>query len=1450
MAERIDLGGSTLLAPEEAAGLFPGLARPAPPPPADPLSDAGVIETPARDVLDPERGRTFRIPFGLTDRETQFVIERDGDDKEPKEFLSVFHLPDVLGEIEKGGSLLARGFLSFLVGAKRIPDVLIKEDMERRIQALQRPFGLGDILSQFNPFDVDLTPFDVFAKARGAEGPRIKKTRVLVAAANRAIEHNKQELILRGLTRPETGALLFDIGGAGGSIGAAVTTTLLTRNPAYAAVFFGILQKTSVYEEARAAGFAPKAASRLSSVAGVVEGGLELLGNAIFLRIFGKSRGVKRILLGTLEEVAQEASQQGGEEILTQVSGIREIDIRAGVGRVLYAAAIGGMAGGPVATVAAAIAPVASKEGVSEEVAGLIAAKMVDNAEALQAEAAGIMEGLASDISINPKTRAEVSEIIRKFIAGEEIDIEEVLGRGTTEVATVLAGIVRDAAVKADIGETVVKGRVAELNREIDILDQQIGVLDSQIERREAANKPVKALQNKLDKLARRREAFEEEQADLQLRPKKAGLRPESEQALRKGEVGPKKAVRIRAEILEKLNVSATAASVRAIRKGFREGVRAAKRNIKEAQTVLTTLIDKAGLEAKDKAKFLRTIKNIQSTEQLTKRLPGIQSRVIKLLDSGRRRTLRAALKKTVRKTKPRKVSGKPVGRFGPEVQKVLDRAREILRLPVGEAKAKLETALTEEIVGADAAFENALLAVAARDEGLSADAMEDLLIDLNRVKAEGREAAKRLFTARKEKENEAIAAASRATTQNQDIDTESTTTLIERIAAKLRNTRAEFASWWDGWDEILDKVFNKEGADAGALIKSLRMTRELQDAKAILIEWEQAFEDIGLKAYGLSTQRQLVDRLYQHRGRRDLGTFVDAAGRQVRLEYSIGEAIDLWMKMQNDQTAAVIRHEKGNAFSDEMMRAVFNLLSHEDVAYGRGLLDFYDRTTYPRINTVYRRMFGVDLPKVTAYSPVVRDRGGKPVAVGRDGFGQDRDTFFDDIALRRRLPSALKSRIPNLLPLARQNVTAALHRHVHDLAHFIATGEKARFLNNVFSPSQRDSARLRKEIARRHGEAMLQQIDSMLADFNKGYLARGLIAERQVNLFNRVFSKSVLALKTTIGMKQVTSLFAMGENVPVADFAAGIADFAKRPREVVKFLYLRSTLLQRRGPSLDLELGRINASEDALFAFKRNQSLDNALMVLIRLGDRAPIYAGGWAAFKHARKAVADGGLGLSEAEAIALVEDKIASTQQSVDIDKLSNLQRMGAFGRTMTLFFTSRLALFRGEARAIRQFRRKKISAREFGKRIAYYHFIMPSLVQLIASGFKLDPERQLTALLLGQLNNAVVFGDLLVNAALTIFGGDRFNPQRTIPLFEFFEDATKGAIDVLTAPDFEEFLEAMAELSDEIGKLVGLPVEQTRNIVIGGIMLSEKQTREEGVKRVLGWSPRIAEESSKR
>jgi len=372
----------------------------------------------------------------------------------------------------------------------------------------------------------------------------------------------------------------------------------------------------------------------------------------------------------------------------------------------------------------------------------------------------------------------------------------------------------------------------------------------------------------------------------------------------------------------------------------------------------------------------------------------------------------------------------------------------------------------------------------------------------------------------------------------------------------------------------------------------------------------------------------------------------------------------------------------------------------------------------------------------------------------------------------------------------------------------------------------------------------MLRTIDGFLEDFGTGYPARGVVGEQIFGTFNRLFSSSVLALKPTIGTKQLVSWFAMSDNVPAKDFIAAQADFfrgPKRAKEIVKFLFDNSATLRQRGSSLDFELAKVGSLEEPVFRWKKQEKWEKIKFAFIHYGDRFPIYAGGWAVYKHARKQ------GKTKKQAIQAFEDALSTTQQSVDIDKLSSLQRSGPMGRTLTMFMTARMALLRGELRAFRQLKRGKITMREFGKRIAYYHFLMPMFIQYIASGFEWEPDRQLVAGLLGQINSLVILGDVIVLAATQAVGGDTGSSIKEIPLANVMVQATRGVNDAFKADNAEELMEAFGELFGVVGQFTGQPVDQVGNI-IGGVDDVVEGDIEQGLKRIYGFSKKVAEESS--
>lgn len=107
---------------------------------------------------------------------------------------------------------------------------------------------------------------------------------------------------------------------------------------------------------------------------------------------------------------------------------------------------------------------------------------------------------------------------------------------------------------------------------------------------------------------------------------------------------------------------SADITELTTFQEAFQEGVALASKDIKAAQEVLVEAIEGSGLTLNDRAKFLRTIKNIQTPAQLAKAAPDIEARILRLLKTEAKRienpakvNLRNRIKKIIGSVKKRK---------------------------------------------------------------------------------------------------------------------------------------------------------------------------------------------------------------------------------------------------------------------------------------------------------------------------------------------------------------------------------------------------------------------------------------------------------------------------------------------------------------------------------------------------------------------------------------------------------------------------------------------------------------------------------------------------------------------------------------------------------------------------------------------------------------------------
>lgn len=996
-------------------------------------------------------------------------------------------------------------------------------------------------------------------------------------------------------------------------------------------------------------------------------------------------------------------------------------------------------------------------------------------------------------------------------------------------------------ATQDSLDSAVLEGRLKKLDDNISTIDKQIDAVSRLIENKQNNNQATARDEQKLNTLVSRRDSFDEERANILTTQS-----PRSTETLTLGDKTANIEVKSGAlSLAEDANVTLKGSklqnigqtAIRDINKSFREGRALAKKDVTEAQNFITTVIDQSALIPTDKAKFIRTIKNIQDADALTKKLPEIQSRISNLVEAASRRQLKADIKSALSKTKTKKQSGKPVGKFGADAQKTLDRLRNASKLSVEDAKDILNTRnqISSELakVGQFPSYEDALeaavLSSVADSQNTKVSDLQNLKSDIEQLIAEGKTSRQNAIIAKKAKADEIRSGIDELITQGKNLQ------LIDKSFSKLTGEKlSSFHSSFMNydWNDILDIILPPSKQDPNlkaSIVESLKTTKLVQKEKGIVRRRRDAFIDEAKKAFGFSKEGDLTEKFYQDSQKKVIGNFYDANGKEVRLRFSKAEARKFWMELQDESLAEDIKSPERMAYTPEMINAIIGTLDNKDISFAKSQLKLYEEF-FPEIDKVYSRINGTNLISIDNYSPTSREAD-KDLAAGTN-------EFLQEMFVRQAVSSkSFISRVNNTSALRQRSDVEVYQKHITEMAHFIAMAEKIQQIQQIFSEKN-----LRKNIDAAYGQGMLELIDETIDSMAKNGAIKSNAFDRVVNGLNRTFALSKLGGKIALAPKQLTSTIAYWEDMSSKDFVDGIVDFAKNPKKAIEILN-QSELVRARGiPEVDLaRLGKTTEAQEKFGQlFRKTRKIQDLLLLPTKFGDKGAILIGGWAYYRSQIKK------GKTHQQAIEAFEDITARTQQSADIDRLGRLQRGNALTRGLVMFLTSPNTFLKQEVKAVRQFKRGEISGKDLGKKIFLYHFALPALFQFVANFFTFDEEDQLVAVATGPLNGYLILGDVISNAVRSLVTGDKFKPADTIKFLKSIQDIFYGIAEMAeNFGDTEEMLDAASDIAVEAGSLSGLPTDQMKNMAEGVDEFNSNRPIR-GIARFSGWPKKGVED----
>lgn len=776
--------------------------------------------------------------------------------------------------------------------------------------------------------------------------------------------------------------------------------------------------------------------------------------------------------------------------------------------------------------------------------------------------------------------------------------------------------------------------------------------------------------------------------------------------------------------------------------------------------------------------------------------------------------------------TKPRTQNGKVVGRFPDiKVNRFFDAVRENINLKRDEALAKIDANLQrlEEIAqkgmsGEDGNFrnvsdiiwENKVLAIPAgrASVGLMADVYNDIaeIYNTGRLSERVTGMVKRAW--RERLIGEAVAVLDQGQGTN-----------WRRESSDLAKRMRRFGLSMFSWNGILDvlSMFDK-GSKSGesALSRNLTVFKEEKKMRYGVYEDGETVSRLMAGALGSAENGGISVNRYINKVLPE--KFTIEWGSNVK-RFSKDQLLDIYMKAKDPETREIMVNDDVLQFNEEFFSRVDEHLSEQDKAVAEALFQFYEET-YDKLNRFYEEHYGISLGHREFYSPRSMDKGGIDVVSG------DLRSYAGLSAIKKRTAKGGQIKIKGAF-----NV---LQNYINNSNHFIAFADKLQDINAVLGDAEVKN-RIRNVFGEKMNEKIAYEI-SRFASNDKVYVQgiNGIMSKLRAN-----YAVSVLGLKPSLAIKQLTGFPAYWENVPTKDFLEGLADFVRHPKQAIETLG-NSQYMKTRGTNIIKDFEEVSKSE-MLKNLGTKIGLREFLMLNIQLGDRGSIYMGGWALYKYMLKKTGD------PAQAMAEFERITNETQQSSYMSEQSAWQS-NPFGNWFTMFQSSQNQYLRKELTALRGLATKRMDWDKAMKTLFIYHFLLPMFFQFVSDGFRWDKDAQLRAAMLGSLNGAFVLGKVMERMVDWAITGTLNYKLRIKELFppvsvlengaKFLSDSVKYAVDDIS---LEDYMEALRGAVRTVGEATGLPLKYPMDVAAASGDYLEEGEYGKAALLWLGWSP---------
>jgi len=811
---------------------------------------------------------------------------------------------------------------------------------------------------------------------------------------------------------------------------------------------------------------------------------------------------------------------------------------------------------------------------------------------------------------------------------------------------------------------------------------------------------------------------------------------------------------------------------IRNIARGAREGRVSTKVAIKKVQNTLVEAIDSPGISLREKGKFLRTIKNIQTESQLKKKLPVIEERIVE----AEKRELLGEIKEELKEPLTVKVGDRRVSKYSPNVTKKLKQFKDQLSFKNTESFKLKKLQITQEWYEQnpnsylpDSILEQLEELNRTHLSLLSNEELAGQLTDIRSLKTQGK-TFKRLMREKKKREHkEIIDRLSSDITQGREIKKEPIISGNETKLQKIYGTVKKFSLGQLTSDTLFDILDEKA--------KGKRFEGQTHKYFQGIVNWAR---DVELT--GITESFDQVGRFLTEGVEKNLEKKVDFGDKIVLTR---NQMIDVYIKSHDK--AILESMIQGNNISANKIQKIIDSLTDEEIKFGDNILNYYGDYSYNRINEVFRVENYMDLPKNKGYSPMGKDL---------------KYTKNEEVNLLKNSIEYAKASVPKGPTKKRTGSKAPVKLGTIDtLVNHIITAEHYRGFELAIKEMNAVLSGMKEAITQEFGLEYYEVLETWLKDVaNDGRYDASSVGKALLKI-RRNFTKALLGVNLVTSIKQTISISGFLTELGEVPLTKGIANYWSNKKKWDAF-WDGVPQIKKRSEIMTRDIGAITKARKDIDTLRRRSSLSEKTLKLIRIADKLTVRSGATAAYIEFRRQ------GFSEKEAINKTLGVVRRTQPTGDIKDLAGLQRGGAFEKLMTMFMNQPNKYYNIIYGNIRAYKQGRITKGQLSRALLYSWIVPGILFEFISSGGSGDPEDYITATLLGPFRYMLLVGTI-IEAARTGFDYE-FSPINTIP-----KKITQATRDLLQG----EILEGLLNLGEVGLNVVGVPTNQPVRTVTG-------------------------------